>query len=448
MRIKNGLIHDLLIILIGLSIFLFGVYLVSIVLTNETASFIDVVPMCLSLWFIIKALKINELVGKETAVLFMVILTCSTLFSLLLGKEIVFASDGYFNNLEKTGIFNEHSWTYDNMSNIAGFSVAEIFSGAVKGLNLGHYEYLYTYCSLIFRYGGDIITHICIWRAFHFGLASLLMVLVAYKIGLEEKKRLVFILIICLIQPMMNTFSAYTRDAPGQAAIAIGLYILVSTRHSYLKNTIAFPIVAFLFYVFRLQYLIIAVFLYLWNLFSGKKHVGEIIFGVAITVIVIVYMASTVNYYDFLYHDLNVGIYTNEAKRSSFSIYYALIVGILGYFPWTNLLRDMNWPYSMYACFQGAMNFTVLYHVIVSNKGRFKELFSNPIFIAAILFFAFALFVPGHMSYTSVSMPLFAISIKDIELNKCLSFYLKTILMVFILGGAYNLMGLTGSGII
>lgn len=424
----------------GLAIMLLGVGIVNYVTDSVIASFIDIIPMCLGLWFIVKQLGFNDILGHNYVKSFFVIIVSITVLLLLYSIAFVFSKDGYFFTLVNTGILNEHSWAHENIIAISEMPIDSVLFGGLESLNLGKYEVSFAYTSLMFRFGGNVLTHICIWRAFHLALVSLVMVLISVKLGIRDSAHLFFILIGCLLMPMMDTIFAYNHDGVGYAFLAIGTYIFVSCSKNSISGLIAFPFYVLLFYWFRRPYAIIAILLFLSSLVFVKRRVFDLVIGVIATLSLIVYFFMTVDINKLLVDEMEVVAYSAADERLGRGFINALLVSVLGYFPWMNLLRDINWPYAIFSCFQGSFNLAVFYYLLKSNYKKMSVLFTDSLFWAGLMFFVAAMAVPGHLSYTSVAILLFLLNINNVTHKQFFKSYLLMIFLVFTSGVVYGLL--------
>lgn len=433
----NNLVTDIAVILLGLLILLGGMTIVNGVVTGALASFIDIIPMTISLWFVSRFLHIDRLIGKKGVFTFLFLLFIITIVILVYSLFFVFSDNGYFFTLDKTGIFNEHAWCHDSIVEISKHSFRDILHGGIDNLYLGKYRDLFVYCSLMIRCGGDVLTNMCVWRAFHLGIVVLLMMKIAARIGVVDCRSLRFIMVFCLFMPMMDTLFAYNHDCVGYAFVALGSYIFVCCYRDSALSLFAFPFFFILLYIFRQPYALIAVAMYLWSLFFGGQKTSSIIVGLFAVALLIVVISMTVDIPSMLAESMQMDVHMEalSESQSQRGVINGLIVSILGYFPWTNLLHDVNWPYSVFNCFQGAMDLALLFYVVrVYQSSLIRSFVSNPILLLGLLFLISSFVYPGHLSYTSVAMPFFVIAVSDEGVSKFARDYGITIIILFVAG--------------
>lgn len=433
---ENSIVFDILAIFGGLAILLLGMRLVNNFISDEVASFIDIIPMLFALWFISNMLHVERFIGKNGLIIFLLIIASLTFILLIFSVKFVFSPTGYYYTLENTGILNEHAWCHDCIKEISEHSFFDIFQGGIEYMNLGKYESLFVYCSLMFRFGGDVLTHICIWRAFHLGLVTILMILIAEKIGVKNRKRFVLIMMICLFMPMLHVLFAYNHDGVGYAFVALGTYLFISCSSNVTKSLVVLPFFVLLFYWYRPPYALIAVAMYLWNAFSESRNKNKIVALLAVVLLALIFFA-TVDIGALLTDKMGMEVYSdafdqNHKQRNFFN---ALAVTITGYFPWTNLFHDVIWPYNFFCCFQGAMNITLLYYIYYSYKRNFfKSMISNPVLLIGCFFLLGAMVYPGFANYTSVAMTFFAVVITNVDVKRFFKSYSMSIVIIFFLG--------------
>lgn len=444
MQRNNSLLFEIIVLVVGLFIMLFGMRLVSLITTTVTASYINIIPLLISLIIIVKILHVDIIIGKRAIIWFYVFIIVLTLFSIAYSSSYVY--DGYLNGHGELCAHSEHVWFYDNILTISRFSVSDWAGGALANLHLGKYENLSVYGSLFLRYGGDLPTNMCIWSAFHLAIVAILIVLSAVSAGVVNRKGLCVILFICLLQPYLDMIFACHRDGYGEAAIVLGFYIFIRTYKNFTTGFIAFPLYAFLFWSFRAQYFIVAVVLFFWSIFNGNRKPTNVLFGLVIVVAMVALLLSSMNVVDYIYSDMYVGGYEGERdERAGRSLINMLLMSTLGYFPWPNLLKDALWPWQVFAVFQGAMNLTIIYHIVKAYKKRMRVFIERPEMLIGLLLFVASMVVPGHMSYTVVAMPFLAISLSKVHQNEFSKSYIISILLIFFVGFIYSLLGLSGT---
>lgn len=437
MPAPKGGVYNIGVIILGLLIMLVGMFVVSMITITVVASFINIVPLVVSLWFIMKATCLEDYIGKKAVVFALLFVAFLTLINLVFG--IIFVYDKYLSYGGNLCAHEEQTWFYECVLTISNFSFDDWMGGTIEHLHLGKYQNIMSYTSLLLTFGGNIPTNICIWNAFHLALSAILVVLIGVKLQITDGKKLGVMLFIVLLQPYLDMLFAFHRDGFGEAILLLGFYLFISTYKSSVYSLIAFPIYAFLFWTFRAQYLLIIVLLYLWNIFRNNRNILNFVIGIIAIVAVVYLFLTSINIYDYLKSDMHVYGYEVASERQGRSPLNMIIISILGYFPWTNLFSDRLWPWQFFACIQGAMNLTILFFVFKTYFNKLKSFITEPTLFTAMMFLGASVFVPGHMSYTVVAMPFFALTVTNIRIRQFLGMFGVIIVIVFCASLLYSI---------
>lgn len=447
-RMKNDCVKNLMSFLVGLAVLLMFFFIAKAFSEGVASSYVASVFMLIALMVVAKATRMRDYVGDSGVTAMIVFSAVMVVFNLLFSQYLVFNGFLESGGIGSISIHPEHSLSYDQMTSITRVIESGGSLKDLNDLNLNQYQWLYTYYSLMFLCGGNVVTHICVFNMFHLGIAAIFMVLTAARLGVQNKTSLYLILFICLSQPVMDCLFAYHRDIVGQTALTLGMYIFVSTYNNNLYKILAFPIYAILFYSFRLQYLVVALVLFLWALFNDKRKGSSFYFGIVVFIGFALFIATQMSsdiLMSFFLSDLNINDYV-QIERLSFL--GNLILGFVGFFPWTQLKVDPNWTYHLFAYLQGAMNITIVYYVLKSNWKNLRELIDNPVLLVALLLFVIAFFVAGHTSYVSVAIPFFAVGISNVTFKQIIKLFFILCVIYTVLSFVYDAMGLTGAGLL
>lgn len=433
---------------VGLFVLLCGMWIVSNLTHGNLSSYVDVVFMLLGIYIVAKISRLSEYVGEDGLNLLLVLSGIIAILNMVYSEQFVF--ENYLLGGSRTSISAhvEHSLSYYRMSTIARVLEGGGSLDDLEDLNLNQYKWLYTYYSLMFIFGGDVVTHINVFNMYHLAISTIFMVLIAVRMGIKDCSTLSVVMLISLIQPILDCLFAYHRDIVGQAALAVGMYLFVCTYKNNFQNLLVLPVYAALFYSYRLQYLVVALILYFWSILKNEKRGMSFYFGIIGLLIILGVLAtnfSSIFLVSFFQEDLNIKGYV-EGER--LSIIGNLILGLVGYFPWTQLKNDPNWSYHIFAYLQGAMNIVIVYYAIKSNRYRLGRFLSNPVYITALMFFAIAFFVAGHTTYVSVAMPFFATTISGVKYKKVFNSFMLLCAAYLALSLVYEVVGLTGSGVL
>lgn len=381
---------------------------------------------------------IKQLVGKKHIRYFIIGIVSVCFFNIFFSSEFVF-SDLTGRNLD-ISLHYEHSWCYQNLRNIAESIISgDNLSLTLDNLNLRQYKYTFLYSSLIFVFGGYEPTNICIWNSLHLAFISIIACLIADKLGIRDSKRLGFILILILFQPFFDAVHIYHRDIVGEAMMMLGMFWFIYLYNKPFYSMLLLPFYVFLFYCFRLQYAVVAVALYVWCLINRRNNKSQSIIALVVLLSLVIIMSNYIDYFILVDENLNFQSYSDDIVGRGGGIIRTIIVGIIGYFPWTNLLSDPYWTYHIFLPFQAMMNISILLILYINYKKRLSDILTNPVLICGLFLFLIAFGGGvGHISYFCVGMPLLIIGIRD-KYGLLPKYFFVAILINFIGGAIYSI---------
>ena len=431
-------------ILGGVLILLLGMRVVSLAFSGVWASVVDVVFVLAGLLFICFNTNMSSLVGKKTVTTFVSVVTFITLFSLWFGSNYVytFYEDGHFMSMH-----DEHNLTYQRILAVANeLKGGSLANAHLIALSYGQYAYTYFYSSLMYVFGGDQITHMCVWNGMHLGIMGILSVLIANAGGITERESLRCVLLMVVLQPIFWTLSAYNRNIVGECFLLLGLLLFVKNSDSSLKLLLYLPVYGFLFYAYRLQYLLIAValFLFISMMSQGKKKSFNII-GFFLSFVVLLYLLNTVSWATDVGEGLNVD---NYVEASNGNIVTIVLLGMIGKFPWTNVFFDDNWTYHLFVSLQAPMMLILYYYSYKLYKKRLSDFLFNPTTLCGLLLLMAGMISSTHTTYLAVAAPMLIIGVSDVSVKTLEKSYLRLSLVYVVLSVLYYAMGLTGTGIV
>ena len=435
-------VYSIVSILIGIFIMLIGMMVVHSFGSGLWTSYADIIPVAIGLFYTTRALGLKKYVGQRSVGVF-IVSTC-----ILIVFSIWFSNLFVFNSAEpgELSAHIEHDWAYQQILAIAeSIKNGEGLSEALSSLNLRQYQNTFAYSSLMFLFGGDEVTHICVWCGMHVAVIALLTFLIAQRMGISDAVTLRFILFAAFLQPVFCAIYIYHRDTIGEAFLLLGVYIFICNYKNPLRCLLFLPLYGFLFYSFRLQYLTVAFFLCFWT-FLHKAEASSIT-TIVLFFIAVIAISAVSNSISALTDDLNFGNYLDGgASKLNKGLFRTIFIGLFGYFPWTNLLKDLNWSYHYLICLQSVVNIGLWYNFIKAFKGRWYELWHDPITICAVILTSFGFAAVGHVTYISVGIPLFVSCIRGMKFSELMKQYGVIFIIFFVISIIYNALGLTGSG--
>ena len=446
----NKCIVKIIYVFFGVIIFLLGMFIVSSFFHGVLCSIVGVICIDVSVFFIMKATKIKQLLGKNSVRNTLIIISFIIILNIIFSTEYVFKNylDGYAISISN---HYEHDWTFTQIKTLAerirsGMKIGTLSSG----MALNQYNYLYIYSSLLFVFGGVSVTHICLWNGLHLVIIAVFVTFTSYKYGIKEQKKLKTIFYIAMFQPAFMSLFVYDRDIVGESVVIMALYIFVSVYNKPILCILTFPIYGFLFYTLRYQYLLVAFILCIWAMFKSRRVKSSTFIALLVLVITGKLFFDRFDITNFVWSVLNLDDYILGTSFHISSIISNIIRSMFGYFPWTNLFRDIYWWYHIFLCLQATMTLSLwiwlLYNSIYRKKIR--ETFKNPMIIFASASWLFALVSSGHVKYFAVCAPLLATGFVNYDNRKFKRLLYITISIVFIGSILYNSLGLTGSGVL
>lgn len=437
-------LRNVLFMLMGVLALLFGMYCTYVSFgDNVSSSYIDILWLLIAIIFTTRAIRLDNIIGRKNTKIFIICVLFLTLFSIIFSTNFVF--DEYLaKRSSDIAYHDEHSWTYGKMTAIADILHRGSFD-EFEDLYLNQYASLYTYSSLVFYFGGNVVTHICIWNAFHLSIMCITFALICVNARCCSKEILFPLMLLCLFQPAFDTLHVYTRDIVGESGIMIGLYLFLSSCKKSMQCFMLFPIYGYLFYAQRYQYIAIAFFLFAYSvLFIQKRSATNIMLLIVILVVSIgLFVFGGVS--DKLYTELHVADYVEEHSRG---VVTSIILGFVGGFPWTILLTDKNWTYHSFLYLQSMMMLSILFWLYKKYKDKYKDVLKDPILVCGLVFYSFGFIDPGHVKYFVVGFPMLITGLVGIRFKYILSTFYRLVILIIFASLIYDMIGLTGSGLL
>ena len=446
---SNSCFTNILVFILSDIILLLGMWIFSFFSEGIINSVVNIIPLCLAIIFAIKKTKIEFALKSKITLITIIFLSVIVLLNIWLCSEVQFR-DYLLGKSANLSDHPEHSLMFKEMEIIAtrlkeGLSLSQ----ATKGLRLNQYYNIFVYSSMMFLMGGVNPTNMCIWSAFHTAMCPVFLVLMSERYGISDSKHLKLIYVVTLIQPLFLSFSTYNKVIIGELLLMIAMYIYICTYNNPIRNLLCLPIYGYLMWTVRLQYLLIAAFLFVVCLIHNKLSKKIIIPFIAAILIggIFLFRSGLVQ----LYEDLNINYYTEGHDLSLASIPARIIRSVLPYFPLSNIFTDRYWSFNIFCIFQEIMNITlwglVLFNNWKINVPHIKLTFANPMILAAIALLLGGTFSELHTTYLSVGTMLLTTACDDVKVDKVFGVYLGVLITVVFLTIVYVLLGLTGSGI-
>lgn len=435
-------------ILLSIAVLLGFMFLLRSVAQGIYNTLANFVSLTIAIIVLANVTNLRNVVGDGVVTKLVVIALAIAGISLLFSRYFVFHRyiEGLYGHLSHT----EHDLMFTQMQTIAnrlsnGFTIAQ----ATEDLYLNQYHNIFVYCSFMFLAGGINVTNMIVWSTLHLVICAVCMALMCYQYGITDQKRLNFIMTLSMCQPLFWSVHNYNKVIVGEAVLLVGMYIyMVSFRKPWL-NMMLFPVYAWLMWMLRLQYLLVAVVLCLFCIVISNKKANMTTFvEIVVVLAVVVFLFATMNIGAFIQEELNVENYVDGTTFRIVDLPVRIVRSFLPYFPFTNIFTDDNWAFNIFCLFQITLNLVLWYQVLsrAIKKRRVKELLKNPMMIAAIGFFAAGLFSMIHTTYLSVGSFLVSSELEDTEGDKLFLNCLFVFMIIFFISLIYFALGLTGSG--
>lgn len=442
--IKDKAIFNIINVIFSIIFLLFGMMLTSLFSVHYISSYINVIPLAFSLRYLAAAVSLDKIVGKQYVRLFVVFICTLTALCILFSTHYVF-NEYLSGKTDAISNHPEHCFCYENI-----YTIAEVFMGnedepwnvIMMIMHSPQYIVTFVYSSLLFIFGGNIVTNWCVWNGFHLALIAIFAILIAIKMDVCDKDSFRMVLIGTMIMPAFDILFIYDRDIVGEFFLMLGVYIFICAYRKGLRWCLyLLPVYGFCFFTLRMQYAAVAVFLCVWVNISKLKGAFSLVVISLIALVLLFYISST-----SIWDDMHFSTYVDSLSEGQRGLISTILVGIVGYFPWTNLLSDQYASYHFPMCLQAAFDLVVWFLFFKSCKGNYKQCIDNPIFICAIILTAFG-FVggAGHVKYFCVSAPLFILGIKKVKIGRLIRYYCIMIVSYVVISYFYDYMGFTGS---
>lgn len=444
---KDNMFKSIFGIAVSVGVLLCCMFLFKHVFSGTLNTLFNILSLFAASFVLFKALKLQKLLGSKIIVVTWLIMAIVVVVMTAFSRTFL-----YDNVLGETIniVHGEHDLMFNEMSIISSkLSEGKTIAEATDGLPLNQYYNIFVYSSFMFLFGGINVTNMCIWAMFHSVINTACMVLMVYAYGIRDKNHLSLVYFATILQPLMLNIHVYNKVIIGETFVILAMYIYVKTYRNTLHNILCFPAYAWLFWSMRQQYLVIAVVLCLLMFFiNGSKLNFETIFEFMLVLLVFLVLFLTTDVRGYINEDLNFDGYTQESTFSIIQMPMRIIRGFISYFPFTQIFTDDNWTFNLFCMFQVCVNITLWGYVLINAvKGKkLKEVFFNPMVLAAAgLFFAGA-FSALHTTYVSVGTMLLTSAIKDVQIKKVLTTVAAVFAALSIISIVYAMMGLTGTG--
>jgi hypothetical protein len=371
---------------------------------------------------------------KPSLVLFAIIFY---LIRLLIGTvHYLYFFDGNYllNSTSSLDYLFEYMWLFDTMDNISGglsgaLDADQVFDPAENK----NYEMIY-FMSFLFLLGGTKILSIATFNSLAGILSALLVFIIAREIG-RTNKEATFAFVITALQPFEMFTSIFARDTFGQLIVFLSIYlVLVEPSRRYLKY-ILIALSAYISGFVREVYLIIPIFIAVFNKSSyALVHSFHAFPKKNLIYLFIVIFAGAL-----LSPIIGEQVFSRFLEKDFllliFQLPISLIYSLVGPFPWTQFLLEVpGWEFQFSGYLTSVFNVTLIYGAglfFLNNRLKENEWL---ILLFILIYYLSGILVYGgkHTVYYSLITPLLALFFMNQSLSKFyLSFFM--VLNIFLL---------------
>ena len=362
---------------------------------------------------------------------------------------LLFINPEYFQKVDKLYEHSEYQycvrmmeytaekWRQNGLfSRLDSWYTTEVKSGA-----------LYSYMGLQFFFSSSKYLGVCTFNTLHTLFCASCVLTMADIAGVKDYSSYKRIFCYVMLMPLLIISSYSYRDIVGISLVSIGILIMVCTSSSMASNLLALPFSCGLCLLFRTQYIIVPLFLFVYYYSIRNKKTIVIILAYLLWAS---FAGATLWFLIVSDKDL-----TGYLNLSIGSIVFGPVLALVGEFPWSNILYTKFWQYLPFHYLQAALNIVVWITVIT----RIIFLGIKPkrmdYIIVSIVFFSMTAFnFYRHISYASVGTVFlypFVFDSKTISRKSSFSVGMKiaaVVLILLFLSMIYTMLGFRGSGML
>lgn len=300
------------------------------------------------------------------------------------------------------------------------------------------HEELWNIISVPFCYTGTYLLNIVPINAFASLFAAMNILLVDKYVGGNDYNPSKILRYLVAYFPVTLITSYYFRDMVGLSLMSVGL-VLLSLSRNILQKVLMLVVACYFFYLQRNAYVLVPVLLLLFDYLLLEKEKNVLIKIIAVIICII-----AVPYTYVLFETESTLKYVSEStKWPIYMLPVKLIVGLIGPFPWSNILKLQTFPevsYYLGDYFMAVINIGLLITVIKAIPIENFKYTIDMSFITGIVLFIFGLMNEFmHMTYISIGIyfliPWFFRNFSDVDIknNIKISFLFLVVLNAFII---------------
>lgn len=300
------------------------------------------------------------------------------------------------------------------------------------------HEELWNIITVPFYYTGTYLLNIVPINAFASLFAAMNVLLVDKCVRGKGYKQSKFLRFLVTYFPVTLITSYYSRDMMGLCLMSVGL-VLLSLSKNILQKVLMLVVTCYLFYLQRNAYVLVPIIMFLSD-YLIKVNKNNILIKIIAVLVCVVAVPFA---YELFETESTLKYVSESTKWPIFMLPFKLIVGLIGPFPWSNILKWHTFPevsYYLGDYFMAVINIGLL---ITAIRAVPVEKFKHTIdmsFISGVMLFIFGLMNEFmHMSYISVGiyflLPWFFRIFRDVDIknNIKISFLFLVLLNIFII---------------
>jgi hypothetical protein len=318
------------------------------------------------------------------------------------GHYLYFFEPNYFN--QPLGFF---PWSYDfgilpeGMQNISAFWHMYGFVDVPRVPLADKAWILAVYHALLYYLSGDRFLNFVPWAAFHTLLVGFLVTSLALQRG-ATRRQATAAFVLAGLQPFFLYSDLPQRDMVGQFFVVLAVYLVVHTLNRTSHLMLILPFALILVYALRSTYpYVILIYIFLVYLMAKRRTRVAL---ALLCILVVAWLAVGT-----LATDLTLGNYSKLPTTSISHLPAAILAGIIGPFPWTQVFEIQDAFIHLPPSFLQAWLGVVIWLIVWPRLRRQWRAFRTVDELALISFlFAFSgvLTAATHTSYIHVATVL------------------------------------------
>lgn len=306
--------------------------------TTPLGSLIGASLACAAGLIVISRVHYAKLLGR--AFTFVVLLVFVVKIAIGVGHYLYFLEPNYFS--QPLGFF---PWIFDFSQLEEGMRIISAFWRMYGFVDVPTTQIvekswiLAVYHALLYYVNGDHFLNFVPWASFHTLLVGFLITSLALQRGATQRQAIA-VFILASLQPLFLYTDLPQRDIVGQFFVVLAVYLVVSNLKNPVRLLAVLPIATVLVYTQRWAYPYVLVGALLLTFFLAQRRVGLALF--LMSILILIWSQATASILE-----ATLGNYSRATQFTADTLPItslsrlpaALIVGVVGPFPWTQVLE-------------------------------------------------------------------------------------------------------------